>query len=304
MPPHSVQPGSNSPPPSFRYSSTEYIIIFVSETDERSWPTSPAEWNVEPLVSWRGRAARRRASRARRGGRRSTCPPTPPPMITQRALAGRSRLIATGVLQPGREARIGQRRPPRGSGARPRRRRSRSRARRSRSARRPTSPSRKSDMIRISRSAAKRRGVHGSPPVGGQQPLVVGLVEAVVDRQVAEVEVAVAHARVLPVDDPHAARRRAGSSRSAGRCGTAPARARDRSARRGSRCAPAASSSKPAGTATPPARAVAVVRRRSRTSRSATAAAGRSWNARSAAATSASSAGSRSSSAVERRGPR
>jgi hypothetical protein len=52
MPPHSVQPGSNSPPPSFRYSSTEYIIIFVSETDERSWPTSPAEWNVEPLVSW------------------------------------------------------------------------------------------------------------------------------------------------------------------------------------------------------------------------------------------------------------
>ena len=23
----------------------------VSETDERSWPTSPAEWNVEPLVS-------------------------------------------------------------------------------------------------------------------------------------------------------------------------------------------------------------------------------------------------------------
>ena len=51
MPPHSVQPGSNSPPPSFRYSSTEYIIIFVSETELRSWPTRPAEWNVEPLVS-------------------------------------------------------------------------------------------------------------------------------------------------------------------------------------------------------------------------------------------------------------
>ena len=53
MPPHSVQPGSNSPPPSFRYSSTEYIIIFVSDTDERSWPTSPAEWKVDPLVSSR-----------------------------------------------------------------------------------------------------------------------------------------------------------------------------------------------------------------------------------------------------------
>ncbi len=51
MPPHSVQPGSNSPPPSFRYSSTEYIITFVSDTEERSWPTSPAEWNVDPLVS-------------------------------------------------------------------------------------------------------------------------------------------------------------------------------------------------------------------------------------------------------------
>ncbi len=26
-------------------------MIWVSETLERSWPTSPAEWKVEPLVS-------------------------------------------------------------------------------------------------------------------------------------------------------------------------------------------------------------------------------------------------------------
>ncbi len=37
--------------------------------------------------------------------------------------------------------------------------------------------------------------------VGAQQALVGGLVEVVVDGQVAEVEARVAHARVLPVDD-------------------------------------------------------------------------------------------------------
>ena len=46
-PPHSTQPQS-----SVRYSSTESIIIRVSDTEPRSWPTSPAEWNVEPDVSW------------------------------------------------------------------------------------------------------------------------------------------------------------------------------------------------------------------------------------------------------------
>ena len=30
------------------YSSTEYIIIRVSDTDDRSWPTRPAECQVEP----------------------------------------------------------------------------------------------------------------------------------------------------------------------------------------------------------------------------------------------------------------
>ena len=37
--------------PSRRYSSAPYIIIFVSVTEPRSWPTSPALWNVEPEVS-------------------------------------------------------------------------------------------------------------------------------------------------------------------------------------------------------------------------------------------------------------
>ena len=49
MPPHSTHPHAS---PSFRYSSTEYIIIRVRFTDERSWPTSPAEWKVDPDVSW------------------------------------------------------------------------------------------------------------------------------------------------------------------------------------------------------------------------------------------------------------
>ena len=31
---------------------TEYCISLVSESDERSWPTSPAECHVEPCVSW------------------------------------------------------------------------------------------------------------------------------------------------------------------------------------------------------------------------------------------------------------
>ncbi len=51
MPPSSCQPGSL--PVSRRsaaYSSTEYIIIRVSDTDERSWPTNPAECQVEPYV--------------------------------------------------------------------------------------------------------------------------------------------------------------------------------------------------------------------------------------------------------------
>ncbi len=51
--PTSLQPVSSSTSsPSSRYSSTEFIIILVRESEPRSWPTRPAEWNVDPLVSW------------------------------------------------------------------------------------------------------------------------------------------------------------------------------------------------------------------------------------------------------------
>ena len=59
-------------------------------------------------------------------------------------------------------------------------------------------------MNRISRSAASLRRAGRLVEVGGEQRLLVGLVELVVDREVGEVEVAVAHPRVLPVDDPEA----------------------------------------------------------------------------------------------------
>src|SRR3954447_16317494 len=71
----------------------------VSDTDDRSWPTSPVEWNVEPLVSC--------ARSSRTTSRQPSCarwyaidvPATPPPMITQRAADGSSRSEATQQLQ-------------------------------------------------------------------------------------------------------------------------------------------------------------------------------------------------------------
>ena len=47
---------------------------------------------------------------------------------------------------------------------------------------------------------ARRRAVRRLAEVGGQQPLLVVVGELVVDREVAEIEPAVAHAGVLPVD--------------------------------------------------------------------------------------------------------
>ena len=45
IPPHSTQPGFVSGSlESFRYNSALYIIIDVSVTEPRNWPTSPAEW--------------------------------------------------------------------------------------------------------------------------------------------------------------------------------------------------------------------------------------------------------------------
>ena len=70
MPPLSVQPSGCSPRCSRRYSSTEYMFIRVSVGSARSWPTSPAEWNVEPLVSSSRSTTTTSRSPARRGGRR------------------------------------------------------------------------------------------------------------------------------------------------------------------------------------------------------------------------------------------
>ena len=121
----------------------------------------PAEWNVEPLVSSsRSTQRRRRARRAGRGGRRSTSPPTPPPMTTTRARAGSSR-GAHRAASPRSAGRPPS--PPGGAkcsvrvggevevevGDAP--------------CTTPHIASRTSDMSRISRSAATRRGVRGSP---------------------------------------------------------------------------------------------------------------------------------------------
>ena len=50
--PDPTQPGARSPPASSRrrYSAADQEFIRVSAGSARSWPTSPAEWNVDPLV--------------------------------------------------------------------------------------------------------------------------------------------------------------------------------------------------------------------------------------------------------------
>src|SRR4051812_507872 len=85
--------------PSSRYSATESIIIRVSGTLERSWPTSPAEWKVEPLVSSaRSTSTTSRSPAATRCAAIET-PPTPPPTMTTRARPGGSRR-GKRALQP------------------------------------------------------------------------------------------------------------------------------------------------------------------------------------------------------------
>src|SRR5438445_8444463 len=182
----------------------------VSETLERSWPTRPAEWNVEPLVS--SLRSSRTTSCSPRPARWCAieAPPTPPPMMTTRARSGSSRALATvrsrlalrarqpvierrlldGGLQPVEvlapvalevEIELGDlalHDAPRGL------------ARIGHHAH---------QLQRRSSAVAGRRSV-----VGAEKPLVGGLVEVVVDRQVAEVKPRVAHPRVLPVDDQDA----------------------------------------------------------------------------------------------------
>src|SRR3954451_10373456 len=68
-----------------RYRSTDRIIILVRDSDPRSCPTSPAEWNVDPLVS-SARSSRTTSLHPRRDSQYATeAPPTPPPMTTARA---------------------------------------------------------------------------------------------------------------------------------------------------------------------------------------------------------------------------
>src|SRR5882672_7469457 len=81
-PPTSCQPGSL--PVSRRrsaYRPTEYIIIRVRLTDDRSWPTSPAECQVDPDVrSYCSTSTTFQPSRARWYA--MLAPPTPPPITT------------------------------------------------------------------------------------------------------------------------------------------------------------------------------------------------------------------------------
>src|SRR5277367_1247958 len=63
----------------------------VSGTLERSWPTSPAEWKVEPLVSSSRSSSTTSRSPSAARWYAIEAPPTPPPMITILALCGSSR---------------------------------------------------------------------------------------------------------------------------------------------------------------------------------------------------------------------
>src|ERR1700677_1052071 len=71
----------------------------VNDTLERSWPTSPAEWKVDPLVSsLRSSSTTSRSPSVARWWA-IEAPPTPPPMMTTRARSGSSRGLTT-LLTP------------------------------------------------------------------------------------------------------------------------------------------------------------------------------------------------------------
>src|SRR4051812_4137994 len=158
----------------------------VSGTLERSCPTSPAEWNVEPLVS-----SARSSSTTSRSPAAARCaaidtPPTPPPTMTTRARPGSSRgrkpaLQALEVLaRVGGEVdvEVGALRldePPRGLA-----------------------------QVAGDPPAVQLGEAVLVPEVRAQQRTLVGLAEAVVDAEVGEVEEPVVHAGVLPVDDEDA----------------------------------------------------------------------------------------------------
>src|SRR5271167_4324113 len=70
----------------------------VSETLERNWPTRPAEWKVEPLVSSLRSSSTTSRSPSLARWWAIEAPPTPPPMMTTRARSGSSRGLAIVLL--------------------------------------------------------------------------------------------------------------------------------------------------------------------------------------------------------------
>src|SRR3954447_12665952 len=173
--------------------STECIIIVVSDTLERSWPTNPALWNVEPLVS-----SARSTSTTSRSPSWARChaieaPPTPPPMMTIRARSGSSRGRTIEPLLPVGLEHLAE----------------------------PVARVGGEVVVEVGEHllddaphplAVLRRGAVQPQPgelglvavaeVRGQQLGVVVHLERVHRREVAEVEERVAHAGVLPVDEP------------------------------------------------------------------------------------------------------
>src|SRR5271166_2416322 len=181
----------------------------VSETLERSWPTSPAEWKVEPLVSSLRSSSTTSRSPSLARWWAIEAPPTPPPMMTTRARSGSSRGLAI-VLLPcacaggGREPLLKLRLLDGCVQA------LEVRARVAVEVEVELGDLRLHDapggLARVGEDAHQReRGSasvgRGPAVVGAQQALVVGVGEVVVDGQDAEVEAGVAHAGVLPVDD-------------------------------------------------------------------------------------------------------
>src|SRR5271165_4374809 len=54
----------------------------VRLSEDRSWPTRPAEWNVEPLVSWSRSTSTASLQPSRASQYKMEQPPTPPPTTT------------------------------------------------------------------------------------------------------------------------------------------------------------------------------------------------------------------------------
>src|SRR5271167_4145611 len=81
----------------------------VSGTLERNWPTSPAEWKVDPLVSSLRSSSTTSRSPSSARWWAIEAPPTPPPTMTTRARAGSSRGLATALTARDREPLLEQR---------------------------------------------------------------------------------------------------------------------------------------------------------------------------------------------------